>query len=408
MNAQPRPSQSGVPIGHTFAPLLDPALEALALGELEPLDVIILGMVYRRRDGQSSPGHRCTKEAIAAELGNRWGSRTIQRSLARLKPHRVTEEVDGQVVIRELGGWMDHVGVPNPDPADGRNQTGYRVVFPRLTPGNAYQPALRTYPASPPCLPPGRQSRVSPGGDKSVSPTNGGETGREKATTTLGGEFEPGDAIACIQRSSSSLSIAPEPEPEKPRTDTAGPSGDVPVLSLPAAAAPDGPPELVAAAAAVIPEANRQWVRHLVGECGRYGVALALLILAWVKARLEHRDPEKRPSNPRQYALAAARSWYRQLADGIATFASIQAEIRASPRCQGAALFDPGTFLARLRAEGWNLVRDGPGSVKPVKVRDSAPDWDCISLRGIRELAKVHRDELKAYVLGGEGVPDDP
>src|SRR6516225_1151881 len=101
MNAQPRGTQAGIPIGHTFAPLLDPALEALAQGELEPLDVIILGMVYRRRDGRASPGHLCTKEAISTALGSRWGPRTVQRSFTRLKK----------------GGWMDHLGVPNPDPA---------------------------------------------------------------------------------------------------------------------------------------------------------------------------------------------------------------------------------------------------------------------------------------------------
>jgi hypothetical protein len=240
-----------------------------------------------------------------------------------------------------------------------------------------------------------------------------GNDGKTTTTTDAWGELPlSGDLIACIPESSSSVSIPRKPEPEKPPTHAADGSGDVPVSGSPAAAAPvddAGMVKLVAEAAAIVPEATRQWVLlELLSACGRYGVDLALLVLAWLKVRLEHRDSERRPNDRQTWALGTARRMCQELAGGIVTFGTIEAKIRDSSRGPRAARFDPGAYLARLRAEGWALVRDGPGSVKPVKVRDSAPDWECISLRGLRELARAHREELIAHVLDGKGVPDDP
>ena len=54
------------------------------------------------------------------------------------------------------------------------------------------------------------------------------------------------------------------------------------------------PAELATAAAEAMPVASREWVRSLLCDCGAYGLELALLVIAWVKAR--------RPDKPTRYA----------------------------------------------------------------------------------------------------------
>lgn len=245
-------------------------------------------------------------------------------------------------------------------------------------------------------------------------------------------------------RSSSSLSLLSEPEPEReshpsselpgevhaplsttelpgevhasPRTELPGevhaprnpPAGAAigPVSPSPApvmeptalAVRPvaDGPPaELVAAAAEAIPGASREWARGLLRDCGEYGLSLALLVLAWVKAQ----GPEK----PTRYARVALSNWLTRLRAGELTLEDVRTEVhgrtgpRASPRP-----FDPTICLARLKSHGWALMPHGADRVIPQEIPGAgAPLWRRLP-SDLREQFEEHRAELKAYVLSRE------
>jgi hypothetical protein len=216
-------------------------------------------------------------------------------------------------------------------------------------------------------------------------------------------------------RSSSSLSLLSEPEPERdshPSTELPGevhapqppPPGaatepvspsPAPVAEPTAPAAPpvaDLPAELVAAAAAALPGASREWARGLLRDCGEYGLSLALLVLAWVKAR----GPEK----PTRYAHVSLSNWLTRLRAGSLTLEDVRAEVygrtgpRASPRP-----FDPSICLARLACEGWTIEPHGPDQV----IRRELPDRPAVEWRRVpsdlRQQLEEHKAELKAYVL---------
>lgn len=393
-------ARASSPIGCTFDPIPDPVTADYAAGHLELLDLVVFGKLFRGRQGESSPGHLCTKERIAEALGGRQHPRTIQRSFARLKEH----------------GWIDHVKVDHPDPANRANRTGYRVVFPKLAAGNAYAPAIRTYPRSPrpaAVVSPPRETQPCPGGGRQagVSPTfEGMETGIETTTT------EP--------ESSSSISIPIHQDPET-RRSVAEPVRPVATHEPPAAPcthaetedhpAPDElPADLVGTAAEILPDASSEWLRGLVAACGRYGADLAFLVLLWVQARLGHQDPAKRPTNPRSYAMTSVigsrnkPGWRHRLDEGLITLDDIRADIRASPRVAGPPPFDPAALLARLNTEGWTIAPDpnAPGTCRTARIRESATLWGKIRSE-VREEAERHKVELRAYVLeqaAGKGV----
>jgi hypothetical protein len=78
----PRPSAA---LPFHFDPIPDLIRQDIAGGKLAPLDGLVIGRCLRMRTTAGcAPGHACTKEAIAMELGK--SPRTIQRS-DRRSPH---------------------------------------------------------------------------------------------------------------------------------------------------------------------------------------------------------------------------------------------------------------------------------------------------------------------------------
>jgi hypothetical protein len=209
------------------------------------------------------------------------------------------------------------------------------------------------------------------------------DSGPETEETGTSGAVIPGECIA-LQPSaagtSTHLPLTPSAPVEVP-----------PAVGVPAVAA-ELPAELVTAAAEAIPEASGAWVSSLLRDCGGYGLELALLVLAWVKAR--------RPDRPGRYARTALSGWLNRLRAGELTMADVQAEVhgrpvpRSSPRP-----FDPSVCLARLAIDGWTIAPQGPNQV----IRMEIPGRDATSWRHVasdlRQQIEEHKAELKAYVL---------
>ena len=75
-----------------------------------------------------------------------------------------------------------------------------------------------------------------------------------------------------------------------------------------------------------MPGVSREWVRSFLRDCGQYGLELALLVIAWVKAR--------RPSKPARYARVSLAGWLIKLQAGELTVEDVRAEVhgRSVPR----------------------------------------------------------------------------
>jgi hypothetical protein len=137
------------------------------------------------------------------------------------------------------------------------------------------------------------------------------------------------------------------------------------------------------------------------GELG-----LALLVLAWVQARLEQPEERERPRNRREYAMTAllgkrrmGGGWRDKLDRGEITLEGIRDEIRASPRKAPARSFDPAVCVARLRTYGWGLRVVGD-RLEKYEIDLSTCQWSAVP-EDFRRECKDHTAELKAYVLAG-------
>ena len=167
----------------------------------------------------------------------------------------------------------------------------------------------------------------------------------------------------------------------------------------PAAAVPAGPAELPAeleaAAAGAIPGASRAWLASLLRDCGEHGLDLALLVLAWVKAR--------RAEKPGRYARVALGGWLNKLRSGELTLEDVRAEVEGRPGGQAESRrFDPGACLARMASLGWELTRVSPDRVQWTEMPDrDASLWKHVPSE-LRQQLEEHKAELKAYVLGRE------
>lgn len=151
------PERKGEPLGYRFDPVPRHVPDLVHAGTLIPTDSLVLAILLRfPRADQGEASCWCTKSAIAARLN--LSPRTVQRSLGRLGD----------------AGLIEQRPVPNPDPADPRNRTGWRVVFLWM--------ASAGYQAGPgpdrsgqvtggrhPCLPP-LETPVSPPPETPVSP----------------------------------------------------------------------------------------------------------------------------------------------------------------------------------------------------------------------------------------------
>jgi hypothetical protein len=248
------------------------------------------------------------------------------------------------------------------------------------------------------------------------SPLLDGIGREENTTTTTGACAGPPDVQECRRSSSSSLVLDPGPEPEEAGPPSVEGPGEItavrdtaadasihltttppaPVATppapvvLPVAAEP--PAELVAAAAAAIPEASQQWVRSFLRDCGEYGLDLALLVVAWVRIQ--------RAEKPSRYARVALSGWLNQLRAGEKTLEDVQAEVRGRAGTRGSPRrFEASVCLARMACEGWELVPLGPDLVKWSEIvgRPSA-EWRHVP-SDLREEIEAHKAELKAYVL---------
>ena len=109
------------------------------------------------------------------------------------------------------------------------------------------------------------------------------------------------------------------------------------------APAPELPAELVTAAAAALPGVSRAWLAGLLRDCGAYGLTLALLVVAWVKAR--------QPGKPARYARVALAGWLNRLRTGSLTLEDVRAEVhgRSGPSASSRP-FDPAACLAPWKA----------------------------------------------------------
>ena len=312
-------------------------------GKLKAADAEVLGILldYRRLFPDSC---WCSKQTIARELDI--SERSVQYALERLAKAGVIHQVQVS-------------GPGQPDPSEPRNRTGWRIYFLFITnrrdlgPGPDRRPPAERKRLDDACNDPPEMRQLfasSPAAEmrQDPAPPDGArfcfesqtEASLDFTTTT------PGDSAGIVapepESSSFSASLPDEdPEPESPVAE-AFPT--VPARQIPAAAAVAGaaeaPAELVQAAAEVIPGASPEWLRGLLSDCGQHGLALALLAIAWVKARLEHPKPNMRPTSPRGYAKSAVNGslgkpgWRSRLDSGQTTLTDIAAEVRASPRRQ--------------------------------------------------------------------------
>lgn len=233
-----------------------------------------------------------------------------------------------------------------------------------------------------------------------------GITGQETETTTTAMH---GASVSTVSGSSSSVSDS-TPEPDATGPPDAGLPGKVTdartaaaetsthlLLTPPApvevpAALAKLPPELVAAAAEAVPGASGAWVSSLLRDCGGYGLELALLVLAWTKAR--------RPDRPARYARTALAGWLNRLEAGELTMADVRAEVQGRPGPRSSPRpFDPAVCLARLARDGWTIAPHGPDQV----IRVEIPGRDATLWRHVpsdlRQQVEEHKAELKAYVL---------
>jgi hypothetical protein len=198
-----------------------------------------------------------------------------------------------------------------------------------------------------------------------MDPTCVGETQGIKPTTTT--EVTTGSGappvIHAIEESSSSSSISiarktPERDPEGPATAPASP----PVEAL-------LPAELVAAVDEAIPGTGREWIRNLLVECGRYGVELALLLIARLKLRLRRRGSPVH--DPRAYVMGTLLGKGLMGLDGLrwkldnekTTLKEFRDEVHgeAGPRASPglAPMVDPGVEEHRARCQA---ARSRPGA----------------------------------------------
>lgn len=239
-----------------------------------------------------------------------------------------------------------------------------------------------------------------------------GITGQETETTTTAMH---GASVPTVSGSSSSVSDS-TPEPDTTGPPDAGLPGEVtvpqataaetsmhltlpppapaealPALVVPAVAA-ELPAELVTAAAEAVPGASGAWVSSLLRDCGGYGLELALLVLAWVKAR--------RPDRPGRYARAALSGWLNRLRAGELTMADVRAEVQGPPGPRSSPRpFDPAVCLARLASDGWTIAPHGPDQVIRVEIPGRAATlWRHVA-SDLRQQVEEHKAELKAYVL---------
>ena len=219
----------------------------------------------------------------------------------------------------------------------------------------------------------GSESSSSSVFDPGPEPEETGHPGVE----ALGDDAIPQESVADMSTHLAAPSPAPVATPPAP-------------VVLPVAV--EVPAELVAAAAEVIPDASRAWVRSLLRDCGEYGLNLALLVVAWVKIQ--------RAEKPTRYARVALAGWLNQLRSGELTLEDVRGEVhgRPGPRA-GSRPFDPAACLARMASSGWELVAVGPDLVK----WSEKPGWSACLWKHIpsdvRQQVEEHKAELKAYVL---------
>ena len=415
-------------IEYPFDPPPKRARELVEQGRISRTDYLVLVELLRYQLGFRGSCWT-TKKKIADALNI--STKTVQRS------YRQLEAVD---LIR-----LNAVSRPGScDPDEPANRTGYRIHF-------LFVDAVRPIgPASDRRKPEDRREHASkPGGeDTNVLPPlhvslEGGED-----TNVLPGEdtnvlqfrmlFEHSDGTkkdddrqtenACM--SSSSFASLPSdqdqeippiiaellrrtPEIDRPLASTHA------MVASPASAigTPEPPTELVNQAAAVMPDVSREWLRGFLAACGRHGLELALLVVAWVKVRSEHPETAKRPRNPRAFAMSALvgtkeiPGWRIKLDSRETTFDDIRAEIRASPQAKALASFDPAAWLAKVAAKGWMFRPDGKGGIeKYEKPNSGAADWSKGGLGSVLwEEMLAHTDAIKAHVLAQgkvvHGVP---